>query len=67
MTKHTETMSGEDLGNKLLKSIKEIKSVKSARVTKFAANEVASARLKTGLSQAEFAQALQISTRTLQE
>lgn len=67
MSKHAETMSGEELGNKLLKSVEEMKSGKAARVTKFAANEVASARLKTGLSQAEFAQAMQISARTLQE
>ena len=67
MTKHVETMSGEELGNKLLSSIKEMKAGKAARVTKFVANEVASARLKTGLSQAEFAQVLQISARTLQE
>lgn len=60
-------MSGEELGNKPLKSIKEMKSGKAVRVTKVAANEVASARLKTGLSQAEFAQVLQISARPLQE
>ena len=67
MTKHVETMSGEELGNKLLSSIKEMKAGKAARATKFVANEVASARLTTGLSQAEFAQVLQISARTLQE
>jgi len=67
MSKFDETMSGEELGNKLLKSVKEMKSGKAARLTKVAANEVASARLKTGLSQTEFAQALQISARTLQE
>jgi putative transcriptional regulator len=67
MSKYDETMSGEELGNKLLQSVKEMRSGKAARVTKFAANEVASARLKTGLSQAEFAQVLQISARTLQE
>lgn len=61
MCKYAETMSGEELDNKLLKS------VTAARVTKFAANEVASARLKTGLSQVEFAQVLQISVRALQE
>jgi putative transcriptional regulator len=39
---------------------------KAARVTQIAANEVAAARLKTGLSQILFAQALLISPRTLQ-
>lgn len=67
MSKHADSLSGEELGNKLLKSVKEMKSGKAARVTKLAANEVASARMKTGLSQAEFAQVLQISARTLQE
>ena len=47
MSKYDETMSGEELGNKLLQSVKEMRSGKTARVTKFAANEVASARLKT--------------------
>jgi putative transcriptional regulator len=67
MSKYAESMSGEELGNKLLQSVKEMKAGKASRVTKYAANEVASARLKTGLSQSEFAQVLQISARTLQE
>lgn len=67
MSKYTKSISGEELGNKLLKSVNEMKAGKAARVTKFASNEVSSARLKTGLSQAEFAQVLQISVRTLQE
>ena len=67
MSKSTEEMSGEELGNKFLKSIKEIKTGNAARATKIFPNEVASARLKTGLSQARFAEALQISARTLQE
>ena len=36
MSKYVETMSGEELGNKLLNSIKEMKTGKAARVTKFA-------------------------------
>lgn len=67
MSKKSTSMSGTDLGNKLLKSVKEMKAGKAARSTTIAANEVAAARLKTGLSQAMFAQALQISARTLQE
>jgi putative transcriptional regulator len=35
--------------------------------TEVSTNEVASARLRTGLSQAQFARALKISPRTLQE
>ena len=60
-------MSGEELGNKLLQLVLEMKAGKAARATQIAPNEVASARLKTGLSQIQFAQALQISARTLQE
>ena len=67
MTKKSKDLSSEELGNKLLKSVKEMKSGKAARSTQFAPNEVAAARQKTGLSQVMFAQALQISPRTLQE
>lgn len=59
--------SGEELGLKLLQSVREMKAGQAARTTKVEPNEVAQARLSTGLSQAEFAQALQISKRTLQE
>ncbi|MCP5161214.1 MAG: helix-turn-helix domain-containing protein [Hahellaceae bacterium] len=67
MSKSDNAMSGEEFGNKLLKSVMEMKAGKAARATKFAPNEVASARLKTGLTQTEFADALHISARTLQE
>lgn len=67
MSSRKNEMSGEELGDKLLKSVKEMKAGKAARVTQIASNEVAAARLKTGLSQMQFAQALQISSRTLQE
>lgn len=67
MNKSTKNMTGVELGNKLLKSVREMKAGKAARATQIAANEVAAARLKSGLSQIDFAQALQISARTLQE
>jgi putative transcriptional regulator len=60
-------MSGEELGEKLLQSALEMKAGSAARITKAEPNEVAKARLKTGLSQMQFASALQISARTLQE
>ncbi len=60
-------MTGEELGKKLLQSVNEVKAGKAARATQVAPNEVAVARLKTGLSQSQFAQALHISPRTLQE
>ncbi len=59
--------SGEELGLKLLQSVREIKAKKFARVTPVAVNEVVEARQSTGMSQAEFASALHISKRTLQE
>lgn len=61
------TSPGEELGLKLLQSIREMKAGKAARVTKIEPNEVVQARHSTGLSQADFAQALSISKRTLQE
>ncbi len=67
MSKKNKELTGEELGDKLLQSVKERRAGKAARVTQIAGNEVAAARLKTGLSQILFAQALQISPRTLQE
>ena len=58
--------SNEELGIKLLQAVKEMKADNAARVTRFALNEVSAARMKTGLSQSQFARALNISSRTLQ-
>jgi len=62
-----KVMTGQELGEKLLQSVSEMKAGKAARATVMAPNDVAAARLKTGLSQSQFAQALHISARTLQE
>ena len=59
--------SSEELGRKLLRSVREMKTRDFARVTEVPLNEVVEARQSTGLSQAEFASALSISKRTLQE
>ena len=59
--------SGEELGLKLLRSVREMMARKSARIAQVAINEVVEARHSTGMSQAEFASALHISVRTLQE
>ena len=59
--------SGEELGLRLLQSVREMKARKFARVTKVEVNEVVQARQGTGLSQSQFASALSISKRTLQE
>lgn len=65
--KSDEIMTGAELGEKLLQSVREMKAGKAARTIQVEPNEVATARLKTGLSQSQFAQALHISARTLQE
>jgi putative transcriptional regulator len=54
-TSKSKPASGEELGRKLLQSVREMRAGKAARVTQVAPNEVAAARLKTGLSQAQFA------------
>lgn len=59
--------AGEALGLKLLQSVREMKAGRTARVTEVEPNEVVQARQSTGLSQAQFAEALSISKRTLQE
>jgi putative transcriptional regulator len=59
--------SSEELGLKLLQSVREMKAKNFARVTQVAVNEVVDARQSAGMSQAEFALALHISKRTLQE
>jgi putative transcriptional regulator len=59
--------SGEALGLKLLQSVREMKAGQAARTTRVEPNEVSQARQSAGLSQAEFAEALGISKRTLQE
>ena len=59
--------SGEELGLKLLQSVREMKARTFPRKTDMEVNEVVQARQGTGLSQSEFAAALSISKRTLQE
>ena len=62
-----KALSGQELGDKLLQAVKEMNARKVGRVTKVQLNEVSEARNKTGLTQRQFAQVLQISPRTLQE
>ncbi|MGS2744647.1 helix-turn-helix domain-containing protein [Halomonas sp. LS-001] len=62
-----EILSAEELGNKLLQSVQEMKAGNAARISRVEPNEVAEARSKTGLTQLEFARVLHISPRTLQE
>jgi putative transcriptional regulator len=64
-----EYMTGTELGEKLLESVRQMKAGKIGRVTivEEPAALAAAARRKTGLSQSDFAHVLGISTRTLQE
>lgn len=57
----------EEFGRMILQSVREMKAGNYARVTQVPVNEVVEARQGTGLSQTEFASALSISKRTLQE
>ncbi len=66
-TKSKSMASGEAIGRKLLQSVREMKAAQRGRVTSVEPNEVSQARQKSGLSQAQFAEALGISKRTLQE
>jgi putative transcriptional regulator len=59
--------SGEELGQRLLESVRQMKARNFGRVTSVEVNEVVEARQSTGLSQSDFASALSISKRTLQE
>ncbi len=59
--------AGESPGLRLRQSVREMKADQFARVTKIEANEVVVAPHTTGLSQAQFAEALSISKRTLQD
>lgn len=66
-SKKSGSISGEELGMKLLGAVREMKAGMKGRATVVTPNEVAAARLQTGLSQAQFAKALHISARTLQD
>ncbi|MES2296353.1 MAG: helix-turn-helix domain-containing protein [Pseudomonadota bacterium] len=60
-------LSGEEIGLKLLQSACEMRAGLAARVTTPEGNAVTWARQRTGLTQAQFAGALHVSMRTLQE
>ena len=56
-----------DLGAELLESVREMKAGKAGRVHRVTMSAVAEARTRAGVSQAQFAALLGVSTRTLQE
>lgn len=65
--KAKRTPAREELGLKLLQSVREMKAKKQGRITVAEVNDVAQARHKAGLSQTQFAEVLGISKRTLQD
>lgn len=56
-----------DIGRELLQAIREVKGGKHGAKYQVTPNDVVATRLKCGLSQSQFAEALQISPRTLQQ
>ena len=67
-TKATSTRKGKrDIGEELLHAIRDVKAGRYGAKYEVEPNDIVSARLKCGLSQAQFAAALRISARTLQQ
>ena len=56
-----------NIAEELLQAVRDIKAGRVGRVTTVEVSPLASARLKLGLSQSEFAKMLGVSLRTLQE
>lgn len=59
--------AGRDIGAELIQAMQEFKAGKIGKKYDVEINDVVKARLGTGLSQSEFAAALRISSRTLQQ
>ena len=59
--------SGEELGEQLLQSVREMKTGLRGRVHTLEVSSTVEARLVSGLSQASFAALLGVSVRTLQD
>jgi putative transcriptional regulator len=55
------------VGAELLQSVREMKAGKGKAVAQIAVPEVVTARMKSGLSQSQFAQLLGVTVRTLQD
>lgn len=56
-----------NLGAELLESVQQMKTGRAAKLHKVAVTPVISARMKSGLSQSEFAKLMGVSVRTLQD
>lgn len=59
--------ANRDVGEELLQAIRDVKTGKYGAKYNVEPNDVVKARLNSGLSQAQFAAALHISSRTLQQ
>src|SRR3989304_8917395 len=56
-----------NIGEELLQAIRDVKAGRYGAKYKVEANDIVTARLKSGLSQSQFAGALRVSSRTLQQ
>jgi putative transcriptional regulator len=56
-----------NIGDELLQAIRNVKAGKYGAKYQVEANDIVKARMKCGLSQSQFAEALHISPRTLQQ
>ena len=56
-----------DIGVELLEAIRDVKAGRYGATYAVAPNEIVATRIKCGLSQTQFAKALHISSRTLQQ
>ena len=65
--KITARDASRNIGDELLRAIRDVKGGKYGAKYQVEANDVVKARLKSGLSQAQFAAVLHISPRTLQQ
>lgn len=59
--------AARNIGDELLQAIRDVKAGNVGAQYSVMPNEIVEARLKCGLSQTQFAQALRISARTLQQ
>ncbi|MGV3593425.1 MAG: helix-turn-helix domain-containing protein [Gammaproteobacteria bacterium] len=71
MARSEQELSARDrrrnIGNELLEAIRDVKAGRHGAKYTVEANDIVAARMKSGLSQAQFAEALNISPRTLQQ
>src|SRR5512139_1126375 len=56
-----------DLGTELLESVRQMKAGRAGKIHHVSVSPVVSARMKSGMSQSDFAKLLGVSVRTLQD